>query len=235
MLEYFSLFFGERAEGSVIKMCLLAAVAMLSAGCASYLSLSSPARDHPANPDAAAAPIAYLPQTLPAYEPKSADETQAPEHDAMKGHDHGTMKGMDHGSMKDMDHGSMTGMGHSEHWMAPPEAAARRNPVSRDAASIARGNKVFQANCATCHGKSGQGDGPAGAGLNPKPPDLKTMAGHHPDGELAWKIANGRGAMPAWQGVLEEKQIWDIVNYIKSLDSGNKKPAAEHDHSKHAR
>lgn len=226
MLEYFSLFFGERAEGSVIKMCLLAAVAMLSAGCASNLSLSSPAPDHPANPDAAAAPIAYLPQTLPGYEPKLGDQTQAIEHDVMEGHDHGAMKGMDHGSMKGMDYG--------EHWMAPPEATARRNPVPPDSASIARGNKIFQANCASCHGKSGQGDGPAGAPLNPKPPDLKTMAGHHPDGDLAWKIANGRGAMPAWKGVLEEKQIWDLVNYMKSLDSGKEKPAAEHDHSKHA-
>jgi len=43
------------------------------------------------------------------------------------------------------------------------------------------------------------------------------MAGHHPDGDYAWKIANGRGAMPAWSGSLTENQIWDLVNFIQSL------------------
>jgi mono/diheme cytochrome c family protein len=43
------------------------------------------------------------------------------------------------------------------------------------------------------------------------------MAGQHPVGDLAWKIENGRGVMPAWKGILSESQIWDLVNYIKSL------------------
>ncbi len=43
------------------------------------------------------------------------------------------------------------------------------------------------------------------------------MAGQHPAGDLAWKIENGRGSMPAWKGILNESQIWDIVNFLKSL------------------
>lgn len=231
--ELLHVFFGTGAEEPLFNTRLLAAAALL-AGCATDLTLPPAAPDHPANPDAAAAPIAYLPQTLPAYQPKFADETQAPEHDAMKAHDHRAMKGMDHGSINDMDHGSMTGMDHGEHWMAPLEAAARRNPVPRDAASIARGNELFQANCASCHGKDGRGDGPAAGALDPRPANLNTMARHHPDGDFAWKIANGRGAMPAWKGVLNDKQIWDLVNFVKSLDQGKKTPATGHDHSKHA-
>ena len=103
------------------------------------------------------------------------------------------------------------------HWMAPPDAAGRRNHVPADRASLERGEKIFQANCVSCHGAHGRGDGPVAATLNPKPADLTAMAGHHPDGDYAWKIANGRGAMPAWKGNLTENQIWDVVNFIQRL------------------
>ncbi len=43
----------------------------------------------------------------------------------------------------------------------------------------------------------------AGVALNPKPADLTALAGQHPDGDFAWKIANGRGPMPAWERSLE--------------------------------
>jgi mono/diheme cytochrome c family protein len=43
------------------------------------------------------------------------------------------------------------------------------------------------------------------------------MAGLHTDGDLAWKITNGRGAMPAWKDMLGKNQVWDLVNYIQSL------------------
>lgn len=103
------------------------------------------------------------------------------------------------------------------HWMAPEDAANRKNPVAASAESIARGHKLFQANCASCHGAGGKGDGPAGTALDPRPADLTAMAGAHPDGDFAWKIEHGRGAMPAWRGVLSEAQIWDAVNFIQSL------------------
>ena len=54
-----------------------------------------------------------------------------------------------------------------------------------------------------------------------------SMAGSHTDGDLAWKIAAGRGAMPGWKDSLTEKQIWDIVNFIQSL--GSERPEQEFD------
>lgn len=47
---------------------------------------------------------------------------------------------------------------------------------------VAYGHKLFSINCALCHGNEGKGDGPAGAGLNPKPRNLV---------EGAWKTAPG--------------------------------------------
>lgn len=110
--------------------------------------------------------------------------------------------------------------GHT-HWEAPAKEAARENPVAADKASIERGMKLYRTHCASCHGEQGHGDGPAGEKLEPRPTDLSHVSGHHSDGELAWKIATGRGAMPGWKNVLTEAQIWDVVNYIKTLSPGN--------------
>jgi mono/diheme cytochrome c family protein len=43
------------------------------------------------------------------------------------------------------------------------------------------------------------------------------MSAYHSDGDLAWKISHGRGAMPAWKSILKSKQIWDLVNFIRRL------------------
>ncbi len=42
---------------------------------------------------------------------------------------------------------------------------------------LARGRELYQANCSSCHGVEGQGDGPAGLALNPKPRNFHSQAG----------------------------------------------------------
>jgi mono/diheme cytochrome c family protein len=103
------------------------------------------------------------------------------------------------------------------HWKAPPEAANRQNPEPATAESIDRGRKLFEKHCVVCHGPEGRGDTAAAARLNPKPANLVRMAGHHPDGDIAWKIANGRGPMPAWKETLSQKDIWHLTNFVQSL------------------
>ncbi len=100
-------------------------------------------------------------------------------------------------------------------WQAPTKEAARKNPIPADKDSIARGGAIYSTHCALCHGEKGKGDGVAGSTLNPRPADLTRHAGHHSDGELAWKIAHGRGVMPGFRNVLAEEQIWDVVNFVK--------------------
>lgn len=134
--------------------------------------------------------------------------------------------GTDHDKMQ--EHGATMATG--GHWMAPEEAAKRPNPVKANNASRARGKKLFAANCASCHGASARGDGSAGAALNPRPADLTAMAGQHPDGDFAWKIARGRGPMPAWNGRLSEKNIWDLVNFIQGLAGPKKNHQHDHRH-----
>jgi mono/diheme cytochrome c family protein len=110
-----------------------------------------------------------------------------------------------------------------KHWMAPKNEATRSNPIKKTFESISRGRTLYIRSCANCHGNDAQGDGPAATKLFPKPADLREMAGHHPDGDIAWKISHGRGVMPAWKNMLGRNQLWDLVNYIQSLSTKTEK------------
>jgi len=99
-------------------------------------------------------------------------------------------------------------------WVAPPEAKSLKNPVK----GVGDAKKLVETNCVTCHGASGHGDGPAAAALPPPKPANWTSDAvqKQSDGEIFWKITNGRGAMPPWKH-LPEKERWEIVNYIRTL------------------
>lgn len=139
------------------------------------------------------------------------------------------------GGTHDDMHNSMHGGGHSgaAHWMAPPSEAALENPIVSSADSINKGQQLFQQNCASCHGVNADGKGMAGMMLNPKPADLRAMSGAHPDGDFAWKIREGRGAMPSWKNQLNDDQVWHLVNFIQNLSQqpeGGKVENIGHDH-----
>jgi mono/diheme cytochrome c family protein len=99
----------------------------------------------------------------------------------------------------------------------PADYANLTNPLS-DEAAIA-GGEIFQTNCATCHGSGGDGNGPAGAALNPPPKDLSVLQVQVSDGYLFWRISEGSPgtAMVAWRGILTDEQIWQLVTFIRTL------------------
>jgi putative copper resistance protein D len=90
------------------------------------------------------------------------------------------------------------------------------------ATSIAEGRAVFGEHCAACHGARGAGDGPAAAGLNPKPPDLRAHhVALHTAGDIFWWITHGKPPMPAFGSTLGVDARWNVVNYVRALSAAD--------------
>jgi high-affinity iron transporter len=86
---------------------------------------------------------------------------------------------------------------------------------------VAEGHRLYDANCASCHGALGMGDGPAAATLTPRPPAIGTAAvmfAVSPAMSFR-KISVGvtGTAMPAFATSLTADQRWSIVAYLGSL------------------
>jgi mono/diheme cytochrome c family protein len=88
---------------------------------------------------------------------------------------------------------------------------------------VEHGQKVYVNNCASCHGPVGAGDGPAAAGLNPKPRNL--VAGDWKWGGdaigLFKTLQNGApvagSVMLGYKAMLSAGDRWSIVHYIQSI------------------
>ena len=94
-------------------------------------------------------------------------------------------------------------------WTAPPEAAARPNPLARRPETAAGGAKLFHVRCAGCHGPDGRGTS--------KGPDLMNAAVQaQTDGALFWKLSNGntRAGMPSFS-FLPEPQRWQLALHMR--------------------
>jgi mono/diheme cytochrome c family protein len=101
----------------------------------------------------------------------------------------------------------------------PAVDSAKPNPVKPTPASVAAGKKAYGLDCAMCHGKAGAGDGDLAADMKltlkdyRDPDSLKSMT----DGEIFAIIEKGKGQMSGEEGRMKPAQIWDVVNYVRSL------------------
>ena len=93
-----------------------------------------------------------------------------------------------------------------------------------DAGSLAAAKVLYTKECGKCHGKSGMGDGPNAAILD-KPIEPWNTADFkaHTDGELFWKITEGKKPMPSTKKSLSDNQRWQLVNYIRTFSSAKTK------------
>ena len=94
-------------------------------------------------------------------------------------------------------------------WQPPPSAERKHNPLVNNPTAEAGGAKLFQQQCAQCHGSKGKGIGDA--------PDLTRFEVQvESDGALFWKITNGnldRG-MPSF-AALPRLERWQLVLHLR--------------------
>jgi mono/diheme cytochrome c family protein len=100
-----------------------------------------------------------------------------------------------------------------------PEDAARPNPMKFTTNSVARGKRVYDTQCAMCHGDTGTGNGDVAKDIGAKPPDFTSpdTLKDRTDGELFAIIGEGSGLMPAQGERMKDYHKWDAINYIRSL------------------
>ena len=79
------------------------------------------------------------------------------------------------------------------------------------AADPQKGSKLYTKNCKNCHGANGMGQMP---GL----PDFRRGDGLlRSDNDLLQFIRNGSGMMPAYRGLLSDRDILDVISYLRTL------------------
>lgn len=110
-----------------------------------------------------------------------------------------------------------------QQWQAPAEAAALVNPVKGQPNAVKIGHEIYLQKCVDCHGQEGKGNGYMSSLTKrdgkPLPPTnlASQMVQANTDGELFWKITNGKSPMPAHRIRFEDEQRWYIVAYLRSL------------------
>ena len=119
--------------------------------------------------------------------------------------------------------GTATGVFHlateRREWAIPPEAKAMKNPVTPSDAVLRSIRPIYNENCGQCHGNTGKGDGREAKSHSTLPPDLTEpgrLAGQC-DGELFYKISQGKRPMPAFGNRLTEEQRWQLVLQMRSF------------------
>lgn len=117
------------------------------------------------------------------------------------------------------------GVTHRGQWNIPEEAKRRQNPIQPSPRTLADARNLYSDNCERCHGKTGKADGPDAAKYYTAPKDLtdSTRMSAQSDGELFYKISEGRRPMPEFKTKLTEQQRWQLVLLMRSLASTDKK------------
>jgi mono/diheme cytochrome c family protein len=120
----------------------------------------------------------------------------------------------------------MANMARKQHvvmYGVPSPYRGARDPLPDTDAKLWRGREVFDQHCASCHGWSGQGNGPEAFALVPAPADLEWLA-HKPKSQsqayIYWSIAEGGrrfdSEMPAFKGALAQTDIWAVTAYVRT-------------------
>jgi mono/diheme cytochrome c family protein len=99
-------------------------------------------------------------------------------------------------------------------WLSrvPQRDHERVNPYHEQPEAIAAGRRIFEENCAPCHGQNAEG--------KKKRPTLRSerVQQQATEGDLHWLLVNGymSKGMPSWSK-LPDQQLWQVISFVKSL------------------
>jgi mono/diheme cytochrome c family protein len=76
---------------------------------------------------------------------------------------------------------------------------------------------LYGQRCLNCHGPGGRGDGPVAARLPVLPPDFRDTVQRKSNAQIRRIIADGKGAMPAFEPALRQSEINDMLQMVRLL------------------
>jgi mono/diheme cytochrome c family protein len=103
-------------------------------------------------------------------------------------------------------------------WDVPANFKTMKNPIAKSEASNKAGLALYTKNCASCHGKTGLGDGVKARSLKTFPGDFsKAEYQGQSDGDHFYKTKVGKGDMPKYEGKMSDDEIWNVVNFMRTF------------------
>ena len=99
-------------------------------------------------------------------------------------------------------------------------ASQMPNPVQPSDVSLTAGMKIYQSNCASCHGDIHRPHGMLADSLYPRAPQFLEDAPDMPENQNFYIIQHGvrLSGMPAWNKVLSEQETWQVTTLLSHLD-----------------
>ena len=95
-----------------------------------------------------------------------------------------------------------------------------QNPVQPTDANLIAGMKVYQTNCASCHGDIHHPHGMLADALYPRAPQFVEDTADMPENQNFYIIQHGirLSGMPAWKQVLNEQEMWQVTAFLSHMD-----------------
>jgi len=99
-------------------------------------------------------------------------------------------------------------------------AAEVRNPVSATDDNLLSGMKIYQTNCASCHGDIGQPRGAFGDAFYPRAPQFMEDGPDMPENQNFYVIQHGvrLSGMPAWKSSLSQQEMWQVTTFLSHMN-----------------
>lgn len=95
-----------------------------------------------------------------------------------------------------------------------------KNPVETNDANLIAGMKVYQTNCASCHGDVHHPYGQLADSFYPRAPQFVEDAPDMPENQNFYIIQHGvrLSGMPAWKPVLNDEQMWQVTTFLSHMN-----------------
>ena len=109
-------------------------------------------------------------------------------------------------------------------WNVPHEKKTIVAPFKFDANTIKKGEQLFNKNCMSCHGVPGKGPTIKMVPVPVDPVSKEYQA--NSDGDIFYKMTEGRGPMPSFKNIIPENDRWLIISYVRSFNKAYIQPAS---------